>query len=68
MSAHFNCGPAGITRNPLRYELDRLSDRHDAAHVIHFESDVPAIPPAFIASPVSMPTPPWGGSAPAVNL
>jgi hypothetical protein len=50
----FITDPHGQTRfRPSAARLAMMSD------VVRYHSDVPAIPPAYIASPVSLPRPPW---------
>lgn len=44
----------GQTRRiPCPHRLERMSEG------VRYVSDVPCIPPAFIASPVTLPVPPW---------
>jgi hypothetical protein len=66
VTAHFTAGPEGIRAVPLFHQLADMEAAALDARLIHFESDLPSIPPAYIARPVSMPTPPWGGGAAAV--
>lgn len=55
MAAHFIAAADGVRCVPLYHALMAVQCHPN----VMFQSDVPAIPPAYIASPVSLPRPPW---------